>query len=66
MAHTNTVECLGEYQFAISTNLRQQFNIPIVADSSAFPHEPLVLTQSHMQARNFGVDAAGGPAILDF
>jgi hypothetical protein len=42
--------------------LRHRF--PTVADIH-IAHEPLVLTQSDMDASNFGVDAAGRPVVLD-
>ncbi|KAJ6534885.1 hypothetical protein B0H19DRAFT_1184392 [Mycena capillaripes] len=54
---------LERYLNKAIAKLRQRS--PTVADVS-IAHEPLVLTQSDMDASNFGVDATGRPVVLDF
>jgi hypothetical protein len=53
---------LERYLNRAIAKLRQRS--PTVTDVS-IAHEPLVLTQSDMDASNFGIDAAGRPVVLD-
>jgi len=54
---------LERYLNKAVAKLRQRY--PTIADVSIV-NERLVLTQSDMDASNFGVDAAGRPVVLDF
>jgi len=58
-----SLDALERYINEAVSKIPQQ--ISTIANVS-IAHEPLVLTQSDMDASNFGVDAAGRPVVLDF